>query len=60
MINFDDATEESKKTKKSKLVKNSEPSLDFTNNRRLWIRKKNPLPNLISDQPDIDKIYLYV
>ena len=60
MINFDDATEESKKPKKSKLVKNSEPSPDFANNRRLWIRKKNPLPNLISDQPDIDKIYLYV
>ena len=27
---------------------------------RLWIWKKNSFFNLISHQPDIDKIYLYV
>ena len=30
-----------------------------TNNWRFWIRKKNALLNLISNQPDTDKIYLY-
>ena len=29
------------------------------NNWRFWIRKKNALLNLINNQPDIDKIYLY-
>ena len=28
-------------------------------NRTFWIRKKNTLLNLINNQPDIDKIYLY-
>ena len=28
------------------------------NNWWLWIKKKNALPNLISHQPDINKIYL--
>ena len=27
-----------------------------TNNHRLWIKKSNSLLNLISQQPDIDKI----
>ena len=30
-----------------------------TKNWRFWIRKKNALLNLISNQPDTDKIYLY-
>ena len=29
------------------------------NNKRLWIKKKSILLNLINHQPDIDKIYLY-
>ena len=29
------------------------------NTWRLWIRKKSSLCNLINQQPDIDKIYLY-
>ena len=28
-------------------------------NRRFWIKKKNTSLNLINNQPDIDKIYLY-
>ena len=34
-------------------------SIQNINNWRLWIRKTNALLNLINDQPDIDKIYLY-
>ena len=29
------------------------------NNKRLWLKKKSILLNLINHQPDIDKIYLY-
>ena len=34
-------------------------SLQNINNWWIWIRKKNILLNLINEQKDIDKIYLY-
>ena len=34
-------------------------SIQNTNNRRFWTSKTNALLNLIDNQPDIDKIYLY-
>ena len=34
-------------------------SVPNVNNWRLWIRKTNELLNLIKEQDDIDKIYLY-
>ena len=34
-------------------------SIQNTNNRRFRIWKTNALLNLINNQPDIDKIYLY-
>ena len=37
----------------------SRSSIQNTYCRLLWIRKKNALLNLINNQPDIDKIYLY-
>ena len=37
----------------------SRSTIQNTNNRRLWIWKKNALLNLINNQPDIDNIYLY-
>ena len=37
----------------------SRSSIQNINNRRLRIWKKNLLLNLIENQPDIDKIYLY-
>ena len=38
----------------------SRSSIHNTNYRRFWIWKKtNALLNLINNQPDIDKIYLY-
>ena len=37
----------------------SRPSIQNINNRRRRIGAKNVLLNLINNQPDIDKIYLY-
>ena len=37
----------------------SRSSVPNVNNWRLWIRKTNELLNLIKEQDDIDKIYLY-
>ena len=37
----------------------SESFIQNTNNRRFRIWKTNALLNLINNQPDIDKIYLY-
>ena len=37
----------------------SRPSIQNTYCRRLWIRKKNALLNLLNNQSDIDKMYLY-
>ena len=37
----------------------SRSSIQNTYYRRFWIRKNNALLNLIKNQPDIDKIYLY-
>ena len=37
----------------------SRSSIQNTYCRWFWIRKKNEPLNLINNQPDIDKIYLY-
>ena len=37
----------------------SRSSIQNINNRKFWICKTNALLNLINNQPDIDKIYLY-
>ena len=59
MINFDDYTNENK-TKQSKVTICSRSSIENISNRRLWIRKnKCAILNLINNQPDINKIYLY-
>ena len=42
-----------------KLATNSWYSIQNINNWRLWIWKTNSLFDIISQQPDIDKIYLY-
>ena len=41
------------------MAKNSWSSIQNINNWRLWIWKKNALLNLINNEPDIHKIYLY-
>ena len=41
------------------MAANSQSSIHKINNWRLWIWKNNSLFNLINQQPDIDKIYLY-
>ena len=41
------------------MATNSQSSIHKINNWRLWIWKNNSLFNLINQQPDIDKIYLY-
>ena len=58
MINSDDYANENK-TQQFKMAIYSNSSIQNTNNRRLWIWKKNTLLNLINNQPDIDKKYLY-
>ena len=49
------------KRTQSKLAANSWSSIQNINNLRFWIEpeNRNSLFNLISEQPDIDKIYLY-
>ena len=37
----------------------SRSSIQSINNRRFWIRKNKCIINLINNQPDISKIYLY-
>ena len=41
------------------MARNSWPSILNINNWRLWIWKSNALLNLINDEPDIYKTYLY-
>ena len=41
------------------MARNSWPSILNINNWRLWIWISNALLNLINDEPDIYKIYLY-
>ena len=41
------------------MARNSWQSILNINNWRLWIWKSNALLNLINDEPDIYKIYLY-
>ena len=57
MINFDAFANENKT--QFKVAEYSRSSIQNTNNKRLWIPKTNALLNLINNQPDIDKIYLY-
>ena len=40
-------------------IKHSRSSIENINNRRFWIRKNKCNINLIDNQPDIDKTYLY-
>ena len=58
MINFDDVATDNKRTL-SNFATNSLSSIQNINNWELWIWKKKSLFNLINQQPDIDKIYLY-
>ena len=57
MINFDAFANENKT--QFKVAEYSRSSIQNTNNKRFWIPKTNALLNLINNQPDIDKIYLY-
>ena len=41
------------------MVISSRSSIQKTNNRRLWNWKNKKFLDLINNQPDIDKIYLY-
>ena len=41
------------------MTRKSWPSVLNINNWRLWIHKKKSLLNLINNEPDINKIYLY-
>ena len=57
MINFDDYANENKT--KFKVAIYSRSSIQNTNNRGCGSGKTNTLLNLINNQPNIDKIYLY-
>ena len=58
MINFDTCTNENKAEHNSKWPY-SRSSIHNINNRRSVSGKTNALLNLINNQPDIAKIYLY-
>ena len=57
MINFYDIKKQSIKEHNPNWL-NSWSPIQNINNLRFWIGKPNSLFNLISHQPDIDKIYL--
>ena len=63
MINLDSITNENNKEHNEKWPyirpQTNRPSLQNCDNRWFWIRKKNALLNLIKEQDNIDKIYLY-
>ena len=60
MFNFDGYTNENKTEHNLKWpCITDHPSIQNINNRRFWIRKKIRLLNLINNQLDIDKMYLY-
>ena len=59
MINFDEYTNENKIEHNSKWPYIPDHPYKNTYCRWFWIRKINALLNLINNQPDIDKIYLY-
>ena len=59
MINFDDYGNENKTIHNKNWPYIPDCSYENINNRRLRIWKKKLLLNLIENQPDINKIYLY-
>ena len=65
MINFNDYTIgnsakiQNENRAEIKVAIYSRLSLQNIHNRRFWIRKTDSLSNLINNQPDIDKTYLY-
>ena len=59
MINFDDYTNENKTEHNSKWTNIPDHPYRILIIRGSGSRKTNALLNLINDQPDIDKIYLY-
>ena len=59
MLNLDDITNENNKEHNDKMAIYSRSFAQNFGNWWFWIRKTNPLLNLISQQDDIDRIYLY-
>ena len=59
MLNLDDITNENNKEHNDKMAIYSRSFVQNFGNWWFWIRKTNALLNLISQQDDIDRIYLY-
>ena len=59
MLNLDDITNENNKEHNDKMAIYSRSFVLNFGNWWFWIRKTNALLNLISQQDDIDRIYLY-
>ena len=60
MINLDNITNENNKEhNKKKWAIYSRPSVQNFDNWWFWIRKNKRIANLINEQSDVDKIYLY-
>ena len=59
MLNLDDITNENNKEHNDKMAIYSRSFVQTFGNWWFWIRKTNALLNLISQQDDIDRIYLY-
>ena len=59
MLNLDDITNENNKEHNDKMAIYSRSFVQNFGNCWFWIRKTNALLNLISQQDDIDRIYLY-
>ena len=59
MLNLDDITNENSKEHNDKMAIYSRSFVQNFGNWWFWIRKTNALLNLISQQDDIDRIYLY-
>ena len=60
MINVDDVIKEETKKHKPNRPQISDHTCKILTTGGFWSRKINSLFNLIGQQPDIDKIYLYV
>ena len=59
MLNLDDITNENNKEHNDKMAIYSRSFVQNFGHWWFWIRKTNALLNLISQQDDIDRIYLY-
>ena len=59
MLNLDDITNENNKEHNDKMAIYSRSFVQNFGNWWFWIRKTNALLNLISQQDNIDRIYLY-